>query len=317
MRILVIKLSALGDFIQALPACAAVRRHHPGAHVTLLTTRPFAALAASCPYFDAVEIDPRPGLGRPLEWLRLARHLRAPRYDRVYDLQTADRTGWYFRLMRRRDGGPLWSGIAPGCAFPHANPDRDHQHTLERQAEQLAMAGIPPADPLALPDLGWIPDGPMVPALADVPEETPLALLVPGAALHRAGKRWPPERYAELATRLADAGLVPVVLGTRAEAGAARAIRAACPAARDLTGATTLVDLARLGRRARLAIGNDTGPMHLLAATGCPALVLFSDASNPDLCAPRGPSVTIVRRPDLTLLGVADLWETVEGDLLS
>ncbi len=77
-------------------------------------------------------IDERPRLWQFGALLALRRRLRSAPFATVYDLQTSDRSGWYFRLM----GRPPWSGIAPGCAFPHANADRDHMHTVERQAEQ-------------------------------------------------------------------------------------------------------------------------------------------------------------------------------------
>ena len=75
--------------------------------------------------------------------------------------------------------------------------------------------------------------------------------------------------------------------------------------ARDLTGQTSFGDLADLGRAAVMAIGNDTGPMHLLAAAGCPSLVLFSRDSDPSAAcrAPhRRPRVRVLRRDDLATL---------------
>jgi len=96
-------------------------------------------------------------------------------------------------------------------------------------------------------------------------------------------------------------GLTPVVVGSAAEGAIARGI----PAAIDLTGQTSFGDLADLGRAARFAVGNDTGPMHLLATAGCPSLVLFSHDSDPALCAPRGPDARVLRRPDLASLEVA------------
>ncbi|CCG08114.1 Glycosyl transferase, family 9 [Pararhodospirillum photometricum DSM 122] len=217
--------------------------------------------------------------------------------------------------MRRRDGGPLWSGIAPGCALPHTNPARDALHTLERQAEQLAEAGVPEAQPPALPDLSWCRTP--VPAALAAPPTARLALLVPGAAPHRPAKRWPAARYAALAVALARDGLLPVVLGTSAEAKAARVILDACPEARDLTGQTSLLDLAALGRQAALAVGNDTGPMHLLAATGCPALVLFSAASDPTLCAPRGPRVRVFRAETLETVAFEPIYVEALDALVS
>ncbi len=81
-------------------------------------------------------------------------------------------------------------------------------------------------------------------------------------------------------------------------------IAAALPDGRDLAGPTSHAEVAVLARGAAGALGNDTGPMHLIAAAGCPSLVLFSDASDPALCAQRGPAVRILRRPELARLGV-------------
>lgn len=271
-RILVIRLGALGDFVLSFGPFAAIRAHHPDAEITLLTTRPFAVLAARAPWFDRVELDARPPWWQLPGVLRLRHQLRG--FDRVYDLQTSDRSSTYFRLS----GRPEWSGIAPGCSLPHANPRRDFMHTLDRQREQLEMAGVATFPP---PDLAWFsaPD-------AIIPE-VPFAVLVPGAAPHRPEKRWPVEHYAQLAGTLAARGLRPVVVGSKGEASLADAIRAACPETLNLCGRTDLFGLASVLARAGLAVGNDTGPMHLATALGCPSVVLFGPASDPALTAPR------------------------------
>jgi ADP-heptose:LPS heptosyltransferase len=302
-RILVIKLSALGDFVQAMGPFAAIRRHHPVAQITLLTTRPFADLARQSPYFDEVWIDSRPKPWQVMEIIGLRKKLRSGGFDMVYDLQTSDRSSSYFHMM----GDPPWSGIAHGCSHPHANPDRDQMHTAERQAEQLRMAGIEEAPPA---DLSWV--------RADLrrlklPER--LVLLVPGGAVHRPTKRWPGERYAALADRLAERRLVPVVLGTEAEAEQIDRITAACPHAMSLAGQTSFADIVALARRACGAVGNDTGPMHLIAAAGCPAVVLFSADSDPALCAPRG-RVTVLRRDDLAEVPLAEVVAALDGGAL-
>ncbi len=299
-RILVIKLSALGDFVQAMGPFAAIRAHHPHARITLLTTALYADFARASPWFDEVWIDRRPRLWQVGALLDLRRRLRSAPFAMVYDLQTSDRSGWYFRLM----GRPRWSGIAPGCSHPHANPGRDHMHTIERQAEQLALAGIPSTPP---PDLAWVRADVARFALPD-----PFVLLVPGGAAQHPRKRWPAGRYAALAGALAARGTTPVLLGTAQDADAAGVIQSACPAARSLVGQTSLFDIAVLAQRAAGAVGNDSGPMHLIAAAGCPAVALFSDASDPALCGQRG-RVTILRRDDL-----ADLpLDAVEAALAS
>jgi ADP-heptose:LPS heptosyltransferase len=296
-RILVIRLSALGDFIMALPAMAAIRRHHPTAEITLLTTKPLAELGKRSGWFSHVEIDPRPDWRNLSAWWRMRRWLKAGRFDRVYDLQSQDRTAMYFRLFwpGRR---PEWSGIAPGASHPHTDPARRHMHAIDIHAAQLAVAGIADIPP---PDLSWLED-----SISKLGLPSRIALLVPGSAPHRPAKRWPTESYAALAQRLVAAKITPVIVGIAAEKPLADVIRTLCPKARDLTGQTSLFQIATLARRAEFAVGNDTGPMHLIAMVGCRVVSLFSDESNPARSAPRG-NVTVLHRPDLAELGVDEV----------
>src|ERR1700684_4554818 len=74
-KILVIKLGALGDIVQAMGAAKAIRDFHRGAAIVLLTTRPYADFLRRAPYFDEVWIDERPGWGDPPGLWRLARRL--------------------------------------------------------------------------------------------------------------------------------------------------------------------------------------------------------------------------------------------------
>ena len=294
-RILVVKLGALGDFVLATGPFKAIRCTHPEAHVTLLTIPMLAGMAKTMGWFDEVWADARPSFWNIGGWWSLARKLNGGRFSRVYDLQTSDRSNFYFRLMSPPFGSqPEWSGIAAGASHPHPNPRRDFLHTVERQKEQLAGIGIHDVPP---PDLAW--------AQADLVRfELPAsyALLVPGGSAHRPEKRWPATHYAELARRLVAIGTTPLLLGAGAERADLAAIAAAAPGARDLCGQTSFTEIIALARGARFAVGNDTGPMHLIAAAGCPTVALFSHASDPALCAPRGPDgfgVVVLRRADL------------------
>jgi ADP-heptose:LPS heptosyltransferase len=180
-------------------------------------------------------------------------------------------------------------------------------HNVDSRAEQLRMAGIMHCPP---PDLSW--------ATGDVSHlglASRYALLAPGGAPHRPAKRWPAEQYAELAARLAGQGIQPVLVGAAAEDALHSVIRTRCDEAISLAGKTTLTELATLARGALVAIGNDTGPMHLAAAAGCPSVVLYSHESDPALCGQRGARVTYIRRPSLNDVGVDEVLEAVASQM--
>ncbi len=308
-RILVIRLGALGNIIQSLGPFAAIRAHHPDAEITLLTLQPFAAWMRTAPYFDHVWIDDRP------EWwdlpglLRLRRRLIGGGFSRVYDLQTSGRSSRYFRLFPRSHR-PEWSGIAKGCSHPDTAPERNRTHDLIRQADQLRQAGIadtPPADlSWCTGDIGrFTPPSPF--ALA-----SPFALLVPGSSPTRPLKRWPIGNYAIVAQELVRRGITPIVVGAQSEHDLGAQLRAAVPAAVDLTGQTSLGDVADLARAAVGAVGNDTGPSHLIAAVNCRTVVIFSHDSDPALCAPGGSDVRVVRHPDLAALAPAEVLAALD-----
>ncbi|TVQ84729.1 MAG: glycosyltransferase family 9 protein [Micavibrio sp.] len=267
-KILFIKLGAFGDFIMTLGYMHAVRVHHPDAELVIMTTPPFAEMAEKCGYFDRVVTVERYGFTEAGKWLRLVKMLRREAFDLVYDMQQNDRTK-IMRLLSPHRTRRSWyrGGRVPEGAL-EINNIRD----------------FPP------PDMGWM-DGDI--SGFALPEN--FVLLAPGAAPHRPLKRWPPAHYGTLAQNIAAQGFTPVILGGGAETEIAAEITKLCPAAKNLCGKTSFADIAALARHAALAVGNDTGPMHLIAAAGCPVISLFSGDSKPAQSAPHGADVTVLR----------------------
>jgi ADP-heptose:LPS heptosyltransferase len=304
-RVLVIKLGGVGEMVLAFPAFERIRQAHPRAKITLLTTRPFAQLATSSPFFNAVDAE---GGGKdPASWAALILRIRGGHFDRVYDLQNDGSTNLILQALRPM--APEWSGTALGASLPHRNRDRARMHPLERHASQLEDAGIwpdAPTKPLsaAPPDISWILARSAQPRSISVAAgHRALVLLAPGGDPHHLHARWPVDRYGDLAKRLQDAGFDIVIIGGLGESGLAHAIQRKAPRARDLTGRTDLVQIAALGARAALAVGNDLGPLHLIAAAGAPTIALFASSPDPALTAPRG-HVTVLHAPELKALPV-------------
>lgn len=288
-KILVIKLGALGDFIQALGPMAAIRKHHPNAHITLLTTKGFKGFAEECGYFDDIIIDQRPKALNFLGWVSLRKTLNQSKFSRVYDLQNNDRTNMYFKLFAAPK--PEWIGVAQGASHRNTSPDRTAGHAYDGHVQTLGLAGI---KDIQVDRLEWMKADLSTFALKD-----PYVLLVPGSAPERPEKRWPSDKYGRFAKLILSMGYQPVLIGTQAEAEATQEIANACPEALDLTGRTNLHQIATLAREAAAAVGNDTGPMHLIGATGCPSLVLFSQHSNPVKHAPKGDDIRVIQKQEL------------------
>lgn len=297
--VLVIKLGALGDFFMALPAMRALRAHHSDRPLHLLTIPGLAELAGASGLFDGIHEDPKGSW--PLGHWRIARFIRRLECRRIYDLQGNRRTEWYFRLLGPRP--PEWAGPAPGCAWPRPpRPQGAHRSTW--YAAQLAALGIavpPTADPV------WLRAD--ISALALPPA---YCLVVAGGSAHRPGKRWPAGRYISL-LRALPSEVVPVLLGTVVDAAANAEIARAFPSAIDMTGKTSLASIASLARKARFAVGNDTGPMHVIAATGCASVVLYSQESDPGFIAPLGARVACLQRSSLETLDAQEVLHAVQA----
>ncbi len=282
-KILIIKLGALGDFIQALGLMAAIRAHHPNADITLLTTDPYVSMGRACGYVDHIWTDEKPKIFNIKGWMELRRRLNEGNFTRVYDLQNNDRTAFYLRLMHPK---PEWVGAAKGASHRNDSAERTAGHAFDGHIQTLGLAGI---TDIKIDTLDWI-EGDIKPFNI----ASPYILLVPGSAPGRPEKRWPAKSFAVLARTLYGWGYTPVIIGTESEKEAAAEICAIMPQAKDLTGQTALFDIAVLARHAAAAIGNDTGPMHMIAPTGCPSYVLFSRHSDPVRHAPRGACVQTI-----------------------
>lgn len=265
-KILVIKLGALGDVITALGPMAAIRRHHPAAHITLLTTKAFAGIGRDCGYFDDVLIDRKPKIFDLKGWMELRQSFKDGNFSRVYDLQNNDRTALYLRLFSPR---PEWVGAAPGASHRNTSPLRTQGRAYDGHIETLSLGGVHNIEP---DTLDWMK--------ADISRfslTSPYVLLIPGSSPQHPKKRWPAEKYREAAQILIDQGYRVVLLGTKAEAPVNAQIADRMPVV-NLTGQTELYDIAALGRNAAGAIGNDTGPAHMVSATGCPTIILYCSA---------------------------------------
>lgn len=291
-RVLVIQLGGVSTFIQALAAAKRIREEHVGAHITLLTTEVTKDIAEKAPYFDTVEADGKPT--EPQAITNLIKRLRSAKYDVVYDLEGSSRTSNYFQGLR--PWPPKWSG-------PVANANSAFQHPLDRFGAQLAAAGL--GDEPLMPELGWLRS-----VMRDAPRmlpdyfglRGPYVLLMPRGSDAESNRRWPEDKYIDLAKRIANNGVTPVVMGGTDERPIGAAIGKAEPRVKNLVTRPDLFQSICLAERASFAVGDDVDLMHVAAAAGAPCLVFLSSTAR-GVATPRGRSGVV----EFTAAVIADL----------
>jgi heptosyltransferase-1 len=290
-RILIVRLTALGDAIHGLPVACALRAALPQATIGWVVEGRNADLLEGHPAIDHVIRTPRRWLKSPRAVLDLRRRLRSHRFDVAIDLQSLTKSA----VAAWLSGAPQRIGMAgpDGREFSKLlNNERvlpRATHVVDRYLELLQPLGIAsPAVEFNYPERD--DDAEAADAILKQAGLRPgaFAVLNPGAGWP--SKIWPAERYGELARRLlAQRGLPSLaVWGGASEQPLARAIVAGSGGAANLAPATTVPQLAAICRRAALFLGSDTGPMHLAVAVGTPTVSMHG-TSIADRCGAYGP----------------------------
>ncbi len=291
-KILIIKLGALGDMVQASSAFAALRQYHKDAHLTLLTTKPYKEMTEKMGYFDEVWIDEKAKIYQVGKLLSFRNKLRQTGFKRIYDLQNVDRTQLYSFLL-----GKKGEWIAPHKKDRFINPQ-------ERFTKLFKPLGIPFSETLDLKQIAEPYDAMTI--------KKPYALLIPGASMAHGGrKKWPEENYTKIASYLLEKGIQPVLIGGPSENWTY--IKSQIPEVIDLCGKTTFYQVIGLGQNALFTLGNDTGPTLLAASGGSPTLTLFASCNPPSLGGAKGKNHHNLYEPDLRNLAAERVIEKLKG----
>lgn len=294
MNVAIVKLSSLGDIVHALPVASALRSARPHARISWLVEARHAPVLAGHPAItDVIVVDTRQwrrartpvAIARALGAIGdLRRQLRAHRFDVAVDLQANLKGG----VVTFATGAPTRIGFVMSRCRERADalftnrrvlPSPRARHVVGQYLSLLGALGIdPPArGRFDLPvDAAAEHTIDAALAAAGLKPRDRLVILNPGAG--RAGKKWPVEQFAELATRIARDGVGRVMtLWGPGELDAAEAISRGGRAV--LAPATDIPGLVALLRRTSVLVAADTGPLHIAAALGVPCVGLFGPTS--------------------------------------
>ncbi len=288
-RVLVIRLGAVGDVVRTLPAVSILRGAWPAARLTWLVEPAAQSAVEGQPWVDEVLVFPRPALRDALVGLRLVRaartfaafaaELRSRRFELVVDFHAILKSGCLARLTgatrRVSYAAPFAREGADWFATHRARLSHPHTSRFARNvalARFLAADGAPAARPFAVAEAarGWLRE-----ALPAELRARPFVLLHPGTSGHTPHKRWPAERFAELARRQTLPCLVAFGPDP-AERDTARAVVDASGGHARLAPATdSLARFAALVEASRLYVGADSGPLHIASLVGTPVVQIL------------------------------------------
>ncbi len=303
-RILIVRLSALGDVLHALPVLSALRDRFPDARIDWAVEDKAAALLEGRPDLTEALVFPRKalnvaarGVPNPADLWRIARGyvetMRARTYDVALDLQGNLKSGAVTRMsgaaLRFGLGGPEAREGNAWFTQRRAVPPPEARH---RVARGLAVASALVGEPLPYVPPGFPVDDATraaVDALLDEQglAERPFVVLHPGTSGFGAFKRWPPDRFGALARMLAADGRGVLVTYGPGEDALADGVLGAARGTASAAQPPSLQALAEVIRRATLFVAADTGPLHLAALVETPLLGLFGP-KDPSIYGPYG-----------------------------
>jgi len=282
-EIVVTKFWGVGNAALLLPLLRLLRQRYPQARLTVVTLESNAPV-----YGDAADriltVRLRPLWRAFWDLLRLALRLRRDRIDIAIDMEQFVRASQVLLFIARVRQVVAFD--TPGLHRADLADVRvaydDSRHMAEGFLDLARAVGV---------EQGRYEPGGLRPRVASpvVRGERPLVVLHPGSGDNFPGRRWAPEKFAELAQRLDAAGARVVLTATARESGIAdEVVRAAGGTLLDLTASLSLDELVALLAEADLLVSNDTGPVHLASALGTPVLGLYGP-NTPRLYGPLSP----------------------------
>jgi heptosyltransferase-1 len=324
VRVVLVRLSSLGDIIHTWPLAVALKKAKPDLHLSWVVEEPFRPLVDGHPAVDSVfTVTTRRWRKRPLAAVTRAEIsvLRSRFSELAPDLaidsqgvlKSALITRWTgarsrigFRRPWRRE---LLAGLAYTASLPGSTGSR---HVVATNLELGRAVGATPPDEVVAPDAGWL-----VQKLADRPpvalEDGEYSVLLPGAGSAR--KLLPAAMLAEAAERIAESTSRVLVAWGPGEKPRAEAVAELAGAAVEVAPPTDLEELTLLLAGARLVVGADTGPVHLSAGLGIPTVAVFC-ATDWRRNGPLGPAVAVVSGADQRDRGPrASAWATPVRDV--
>ena len=301
-KILLIKHGSLGDIISSTSAIHDIRNHYSDYKIFVLTTEKYKTFFKGSNIIDEILIDKKKGL---LSILLIKKIIKL-NFEIIIDLQNSQRTSLYTLLIRlfsriKINGTTRFSNYKYNYLLKKPPP------VIDGLSNQIEILGIKTT---RKPYLTWLDDNSF--DMSSINNKN-FFIINPGCSKKHIQKKWSAENYAKICSYLVSKNILPIVIGSSLDRESIEIINQHEKKILNLINNSPLNVIFQLSKKAIGAISNDTGPAHLIAASGCKIHLIISIFSDFKTVIPQGSNVSFTQKENIQDIAAHDIIEVVNS----
>ena len=296
-RLLLIKHGSLGDIISSTSVIIDVKNHFKKYEIFLLTTSKYKFFFHQSNIVDEILIDDRNGIFSIFNIIKL---ILSFKFEIIIDLQNSQRTSVYAFLIRLFSNSII-NGTSKFVNSRYKYSFKNLPSVIDGLSNQVELLGVKTT---RKPQLNWLDTGSFNMNLL---KNKNYFLINPGCSKKNIQKRWSAFNYAKVCKYLISMNVLPIVIGSKEDEDAIKIIHRNENRILNLINKSPLEVVYQLSKNAIGAISNDTGPAHLIAASGCMIHLVLSDFSNIKTVIPQGSNVSFTQKKNIEDILVDDV----------
>ena len=300
-KILIIKHGSLGDIISSTSAMHDIRKHYINDKLIILTTQKYKSFFEESCFFHKILIDNRKSFFSTILILKKILELN---FDLIIDLQNSKRTSIYALLLSLLSKVKI-NGTGPYSTHRYQSLSNKLPSVINGLSNQIEILGVKTT---RKPFLDWLNKDSF--NFKNLTNQK-FIIINPGCSNKNFQKKWPAKNYAKLCSYLISINILPIIIGSYLDKEAVKIIEDREKKILNLLNKSPLSVVFQLSKKAIGAISNDTGPAHLIAASGCKIHLLLSIFSNTKTVIPQGDNVSYTQQKMIENILVDDVIKTI------
>ena len=300
-KILIIKHGSLGDIISATSPINDIKNHYKESQIFVLTSQKYKFFFSEFINITQIIIDNRSGF---LSIILILKKILNYKFDLIIDLQNSQRTNFYAFILRifskiKINGTGFFSTHRYKCSL------KNLPSVIDGLSNQLEILDI---KTMRKPHIDWLNKNQFD---FETLQNKNYFIVNPGCSKKNFQKKWSSDNYAKICTFLISKNILPILIGSKDDRDHINNIVSKEARVLNLLDKSPLSLIYELSLKAVGAISNDTGPAHLIAASGCKIHLVLSSFSNIKTVIPQGKNVSFTQKNNIKNISVDQIIEQI------